>query len=517
MKHVFFLLCLYAYSALTVFAQETSPAAFEARLINWYNKDLATDQIMGASVDKAYTDLLKDMTVKKVVVVAVIDGGIDIQAEDLQGKIWINEDEIPGNQTDDDHNGYVDDINGWNFIGSKSGNLKTENLEYTRIVKMGPDAPGYKKAKEAYEKELQKRLSDRETLDRFMNKYKGWKKTIKAKTGVDVSGMADLEKVNSTNPEVLEAVRLLRERYEMGLTEKKLNARIERNKLYLEKHLNLDINPRELVGDNPEIITDRNYGNPDVKGPRASHGTCSAGIIAGIRGNGVGVDGVAEQVRIMVLRVVPEGDERDKDVALAIRYAVDNGADIINMSFGKEFSPQRQFVDEAIRYAEQKNVLMIHSAGNNGYNLDKNPNYPSDIYLDETEASNFMNIGASRINLNDSLACIFSNYGRKHVDLFAPGEDIIAIDTNNYYDIHSGTSQAGPVVAGVAAVILAYYPDLKPAEVITLLMETATDLKAHKVLIPNLTDEKRKSVKFGKLSKSGGIVNLYQALQRLKI
>lgn len=516
MKHLFFLSFLCLASGIQGFGQEASPAAFDARYVNWYNKDLADDQIMGASVDKAWAELLKGMTVKKTVVVAVIDGGVDLNADDLQGRFWVNEDEIPGNQEDDDHNGYVDDVNGWNFIGSRSGNLKTENLEYTRIVKLGPKAPGYKKAREAYDKELQFRLNDRESLQKFRNKYNSCKKTIKAKTGIEVSGLTDLEKVISTNQEVLDAVKFLRERYEMGLTEKKLNARLERNKLYIEKYLNLDFNPRELVGDNPENLADRNYGNPDVNGPRASHGTCSAGIIAGIRGNGIGIDGVAEHVRIMVLRVVPEGDERDKDVALAIRYAVDNGADIINMSFGKEYSPQRQFVDEALRYAEQKNVLIVHSAGNSGYNLDKNPNYPSDVYLDKTEASNFMNVGASRLTLNDSLACIFSNYGRKHVDLFAPGDNIIAIDTNNYYDIHSGTSQAGPVVAGVAAVILSYYPDLKPAELIALLLETATGLKDHKVLIPDLENETRKRVKFGKLSKSGGVVNLYQAMKKQK-
>ncbi len=497
------------------FSQETSPKAFNQKYMNWYNLDLKDDNVAGASVDKAYKELLNDKKPKKTVIVAVLDGGVDINCEDLKGKIWINEDEIPMNNIDDDHNGYVDDVYGWNFLGKGDKNLYYENTEYTRILKSGPGNQEYQAAKAAYDKELAKKENEKTNIGRFEEKYNSCRKLIKDETGVDVHSLADLDRVSSTNQKVLEAYSFLKSRYDAGFNENILSQIKKRNSTSLEKYLNTDFNPRLIIGDNPEDIDDNHYGNPDVIGPFASHGTCCAGIIAGCRNNGIGINGIAGDVKIMVLRIVPDGDERDKDIALAIRYAVDNGADILNMSFGKNFSPQRKFVDEAIKYAEQKNVLLVHAAGNQAENSDNVAHYPSDIYMNNTEASNFINVGASRQTLNDSLACIFSNYGRKHVDLFAPGESIISLDTTNLYSLHSGTSQAAPVVTGVAAVLLSYYPELKPADLIALLMETSTVLKKNKVLIPDLEDEKRNTVKFGKLSKSGGIVNLYNALDKL--
>ena len=516
MKKLFIVFSLLLFAATFGFAQKSSVNAFEAKYLNWYNLDLKSDHVLGASVEKAYNELLVNKTVKKVVVVAVIDGGVDITHPDLKGKIWVNEKEIPNNGIDDDHNGYVDDINGWNFIGNSKGeNINYENLEYTRVYKMGPGNPSYRYAKDLYDKELTKRTKTRDNIKKFEDKLIKFKKVIKDKTGVEVKGKDDLPKVKSSDSEVLEAIDFLKKKYDDGFTENDLVEMKKRNSDFMDKYLNLNFDARSLIGDNVEDITDCHYGNADVTGPRASHGTCVAGIIAGVRNNGFGVDGVATNVKIMVLRIVPDGDERDKDVALAIRYAVDNGADIISMSFGKDISPQKKMVDDAIRYAEKKNVLLVHAAGNKADNIDVVSHYPLSIYLDNSVATNFMDVGASDMIKGDAIPTVFSNYGQKQVSLFAPGANIVSLDSNNSYNMHSGTSMATPVVSGVAAVLLSYYPDLKPAQLISILLESTLKLKRQKVQIPDLDNEKREIVKFGTLSKSGGIVNLYNALKLL--
>jgi subtilisin family serine protease len=507
----FIILCTVS---LLVLSQEKDVKSFDAKYLNWQNKDFSADKVMGSSVNKVYDIVLKNLKPKKTVVVAVIDSGVDIYHEDLVGRIWNNEDEVADNGIDDDKNGYIDDIHGWNFVGNSSGeNVTYENYEYARIVKMGnTNSPEYARAKDMYDKELAERKSEKKNLDNFEKSYKEAKSIIYKKTGVDVKCLLDIEKVNSTDNSVLNAKAFLKEKYMLGFTEEDLEFLKNRNYEYLNYYLNLEHNPREIVGDNPNDFNDRNYGNNDVVGPRADHGTSVAAMIAAVRGNGIGIDGIATDVRIMVLRTTPNGDERDKDVALAIIYAVDNGADIINMSFGKDFSPNKEFVDFAIKYAEEKNVLVIHSAGNSGKNVDTNENFPSDRYIDKTEAKNMMNVGASSMDPDQNLAAVFSNYGVKHVDIFAPGFYLVSADTSSTYELTSGTSIAGPVVTGVAALLLSYYPDLSPEELIAILMESAfKPEKPKKVLVPCLDCEKRKKVKFVDLSKSGGIVNAYSA------
>jgi len=212
----------------------------------------------------------------------------------------------------------------------------------------------------------------------------------------------------------------------------------------------------------------------------------------------------------MCLRSTPNGDERDKDVALAIRYAVDNGAEIINMSFGKAISPQKNFVDEAVKYAEQKDVLLVHGSGNSGLNIDVEEVYPSDRYLNGTEATNWINVGASSTGTDDAIAAAFSNYGKKHVDLFAPGENIISTDSSSTYSMNDGTSLSAPVVSGIAAMILSYFPDLTSQQLITILLESSRKIEK-KVVRPG--QEKKKMVKFNALSRSGGIVNAFEAMR----
>jgi subtilisin family serine protease len=268
-----------------------------------------------------------------------------------------------------------------------------------------------------------------------------------------------------------------------------------------------------LVGDDPYDLDDRFYGNPDVKGPRSNHGTSVAGVIAAIRDNNIGIDGIATDVKIMVLRSTPGGDERDKDVALSIIYAVDNGADIINMSFGKDFSPQKQFVDYAVKYAEERGVLLVHGSGNSGVNIDLEESFPSDRFLDGGTPTNWLSVGATSMKLDMEIAAVFSNYGKMNVDVLAPGVNIISTDSSNTYSMNSGTSLSSPIAAGIAALILSHYPELTPAQLIEVITEGAyTFSKPKKVFIPSLKDEKRKKYRFSELSESGGIINAYGAL-----
>ena len=301
--------------------------------------------------------------------------------------------------------------------------------------------------------------------------------------------------------------------YLSGFSESELLRATDNNKIRLEKNLNLDFNPRDIIGDNTNDINDTHYGNPDVIGPNSGNGTSAAVIIAGVRNNELGIDGIATDVEIMSLRAIPKGDERDKDVALAINYAVNNGADIICMNFGKKISPQREFVDDAIKYAELKNVLIVRSAGDNAENLDQEVNFPTGIYPDKSKATNFICVGASRKNKGDSMVYVYSNYGQNYVDIFAPGAGIYSTDLNNEYSSHSGSGPAANVVAGIAALILSYHPELKPNELIDILLASSTDYKKRLVLKPSLNIWERETVKFETLCKSGGIINAYEAMK----
>lgn len=502
------------FAASFVNAQTQNISELDQKYLNWYNLDLNSNQILGASVDKAYSDFLNGKQPKKTIIVAVIDGGVDINHDDLKANIWVNEDEIPGNNIDDDRNGYIDDVNGWNFIGNSRGeNIHYENLEYTRIVKSASNDPDFQMAKQYYDKELAKRVKEKENLANFERVYKEAKAIIKEYAGVEVSSAKDLSRISSSNPQVVKAKQFLETRYNQGFTEKGLADYKKHVADYIDYYLNTGFSPRNIVGDDPYNIDNKPYGNADVKGPRAEHGTAVAGIIAAVRNNNIGINGIAANVKIMCIRSTPSGDERDKDVALAIRYAVDNGAHIINMSFGKDFSPQKKLVDEAVKHAEKMNVLMVHAAGNDGQDLGLFPSYPSSKYLDGSEATNWITVGASSITKGEETAAKFSNYNSRYVDIFAPGVDVISLDTTNSYNMNDGTSLAAPVVSGVAALVWSYYPELTTAELIQILYKSSLKVGKLKVLIPDLENPKRKKVKFNTLSESGGIVNAYEALR----
>jgi subtilisin family serine protease len=503
--------------AFSLFAQKSKTKA------NWYNLDLQADSTFGVSVEKTYSELLKGKQ-GKTVIVAVLDGGTDVNHEDLKDVVWTNADEIPDNGIDDDKNGYIDDIHGWNFIGGKDGrHVKEDTYEFVRMykdlsrkyanadeaLKRGDEYKTWLKVKEVYETKVNETNKGLETMSAVRKSLEN----ITQKVGRDSVSLDDLKGFSFTEKNDSIALATLRSFLTMGVSansvKKQLDDAIESTNRSLATQLNLDFNPREIVGDDYSNPNERYYGNNDVIGPAAGHGTHVAGIIAAKRTNGVGINGVAENVQIMVVRVVPDGDERDKDIANAIRYAVDNGASIVNMSFGKAFSPYKSVIDEAVKYAESKDVLLIHAAGNEHKNNDKSPNFPNDNLLDNTRPGNWMDIGSTASKDNEKLASPYSNWGKKTVDVFAPGQAINSTTPNSSYSIFSGTSMAAPVTSGVAAILRSYYPQLSAEDVKKILMKSSVRVK-HKVLVPGSSEKK---IKFKKLCKSKGIINAYKAVE----
>ncbi|WP_299825013.1 S8 family serine peptidase [uncultured Pontibacter sp.] len=523
-------------SGSLAFAQDggvTSVSELDKAYHNWYNLDARQDKVPGVSVNRAYNELLVSKKPKKKVVVAVIDSGTDINHEELKSRIWVNKNEIPGNGIDDDNNGYVDDVHGWGFLGNAAGeNIEFETYEYVRLLrKLAPKYENvtsvqglseaeqqayntYLTTRQNYEKELDDRLKVKENLDAFAEVLAHCEAIIGKHLGKDTYTVQELKAIQTKDQDLARARNWLVLKYNQGFTPESFRGYQAHIDKFVNYHLNLNFDPRAaVVQDNPEDITDNKYGNNDVIGPRADHGTPVSGIIAGIRGNGVGIDGIAENVEIMVLRAVPSGDEYDKDIALAIRYAVDNGANIINMSFGKDFSPQKQFVDEAVKYAESNNVLLVHAAGNDSKDIDTENNFPTKQHLDGTRASTWLEVGATSKNLDKTFVGEFSNYGKKNVDIFAPGVDLVLLAPDNKYDIMDGTSFASPVVSGVAALVWSYYPELTAAELKEVLLQSSVKYPKLKVYYPTEDPKGKKTAKFADLSASGGLVNAYEALK----
>ncbi|CAN5818605.1 S8 family peptidase [soil metagenome] len=509
-------------------AQAPRPDTLSAAPENWWHLDFDEDRIYGLSANRAYRELLAGRAPQRTVVVAIIDSGVDVGHEDLVGNVWINEEEVPGTGADNDGNGYVDDVHGWNFIGGPDGrHVQQDTYEVTRLYAAyrarfanaredTMSAPTrleyarYEEIREAFEADRAEALEQLEEilgLEEAITRFTG---ILSAHLGTDSLTVEAVGAIRPTRTDLAQARHAF-----LVLAGNAITAEVvQRQREYLEGRLEYGLNPsfdpRHIVGDDYSSTSERVYGNPDVEGPKAEHGTHVAGIVAAVRGNQTGIDGIAPAVRIMVIRAVPDGDERDKDVANAIRYAVDNGADIINMSFGKGYSPQKQVVDDAVRYADQRGVLMIHAAGNGGEDLAHNANFPTRIFDDGGQARLWIEVGASSWRSADSLAATFSNYGAEQVDVFAPGVAIHSTTPGDGYQRFDGTSMAAPMVTGVAALLMSYFPDLDAAAVRQIILDSAVRYEDQEVVLPGSEDE---TIRFGALSRTGGIVNAYAAVQ----
>ena len=493
-----------AVAALLVAAPASAQSAPPA---DWHLRDADADGVVGISLDAAYA-LLGDRQPREVVV-AVLDCGVDIDHPDLAPVLWVNPEEVAGNGVDDDGNGYVDDVHGWSFLGNAAGeNVEADTWEVARLVglcRAGTPHPAYPDC-DALEADLAAERAQAAPqaaqLGQILTLVSDADATLRAAYGDDY----DLDALRPVSAAERRAAGIMRQLAANGATLADLEGAVQQLSDILEIKLNPDYDSRHIVGDDPADLTERLYGNADVDGPNANHGTGVAGLIGAARGNGIGIDGIAP-VRIMAVRTVPGGDERDKDVANAIRYAVDNGAHVINMSFGKAYSPDKGVVDDAVAYAVARGVLLVHASGNDGADIDAADNFPTRFFLDGTASPGWLEVGASAARA-DALAAPFSNYGRARVDLFAPGADVTSLARGGGTQNANGTSFAAPIVAGVAALVLAYVPELSAEEVRQVLLDSAVRYEA---AMP--TPGGGEVTPFTDLSVTGGVVNAAAAVR----
>ncbi|SFN07545.1 Subtilase family protein [Algoriella xinjiangensis] len=519
------------FIGVTSFAQETTALPLpKVDQKYWQHESLEESGVYGVNTQKAIQFLESKKRKPSELIVGVLDSGVEIVHPDLKDNIWINKKEIAGNGKDDDKNGYVDDVNGWNFIGGKDGkNVAGDTLELTRLLvkykdlfetskdaasnktKFATEFAEYQKIKEQYETKLAEAKQGLAQMTQYQTMLKAPLEALNSEWGdkkITKELMANFKPKSEAAKEGMFFFGQVPESAWEGLTmaefTKSTLDEINEGFTYyndqIEYNLNTELDPRSIVGDNYADKTERFYGNNDVDGPDALHGTHVSGIIAAKAGNGIGMDGIAGNgyVKIMSVRTVPNGDERDKDVANAIRYAADNGAKILNMSFGKAYSPDKQIVWDAFKYAEKKGLLLIKAAGNDNENVDTENNFPT-IFNEKGEAivNNVITVGANTMDPT-ILRSSFSNFGKKSVDVFAPGSKIYSTvpkKDGEYKDL-DGTSMASPVVAGVAALVWAHYPKLSALDIKKILMESVNTN-------PQLAD----------ISVTGGVVDAYKAVQ----
>ena len=500
----------------------------------WHLKDFSTDGYYGISLERAYAFLHEKGIKPHPIIVGVLDNGIDTSHEDLKSVLWQNRSEIGGNGLDDDKNGYVDDIHGWNFLGGASGNVTVTTSEWTRVYWR-------------YKTRFDGKSIDTNSLSRIQKyEYALW---LKARSGVVGGGPSEgkldtirtyvsnvvfcdsvlqillhkpvydkitLSNWKTTLERQLEVKDFMLNAFDQFDAKELKNTTItkemrnylegEELKIKSEKEAPVD-NRRSYTGnDDTDPVTLR-YGNSNIWAGTPTHGTHVAGIIGAVRDNVKGIDGIADDVYLMSVRCTSDGDEYDKDIAAAIRYAADNGAKVINMSFGKSLSPDKLMIDDAVRYAMRKDVLIVQGAGNSGRDINGFDVFPNPRFLfTDSVASNWITVGASDCN---GYAASFSNYGNKSVDVFAPGVSIYSTTPGEVpYTNFDGTSMASPVVAGVAALLREYFPALTAAEIKTIILKSVIDPATH---LNNDSAPKKELIK--NLCISGGIVNAYAAVK----
>ena len=506
-------------------------------LKTWYHKDFSTTNVYGINTNNAYKFLESKGLKPRTVVVGVLDSGVEVDHPGLINNMWKNPNEIPNNGIDDDKNGYVDDIYGWNFIGGKTADVDADNLEVTRMVKkyqpifegtdsaknkanqakMPEEYAMYQKSKKLFDEKGSEAKQYYQYFSGFNNAIPSIIKTLNGKTltKTNLAAIKPASQEDSRNLQILNS--LVQEAENVGKTpkeveellRKEVDGALKHYESQATKHYNLDFDPRkEIVGDNYDNYNEKHYGNNHYEGPDASHGTHVSGIIAGLPHGNEAQYGVAHKVaKIMTVRAVPDGDERDKDVANAIRYAVDNGAKILNMSFGKAVSPGKKHVWEAMKYAEKKGVLLVKAAGNDNQNIGENEYFPTNFMKQSDEkpfVSNMIVVGASTNN-SQNLRSRFSNYNGKMVDVFAPGQEIYSTVPDAKYEYLQGTSMASPVVAGAAAVLWAYMPSLTPQQIKEALVKTVNKSTVNANVDSNAN--------FDQISVAGGVIDLYKAAQ----
>lgn len=539
MKKLF--IATYFLLGIGVFAQEASVQnpLKDKDLMTWYHKDFASSKVYGVNTDNAYKYLESKGLKPKSVVVAVLDSGVEVDHPGLKNNMWKNPNEVPNNGKDDDGNGYIDDVHGWNFMGSAKGDIDVDNMEVTRVVKKyksvfeGENSAENKANQAKMPEEFAMYMQSKEIFNKKSMEARQQYQSIQM-VNQFIPVMVKLLNGKPFTQETLETIKpatqqeaialnvmgnMVNDPEAVGKSPEDFQKYMEEEmKTYLDfygqqatQQYNLDFDPRaELVGDNYDDYTEKHYGNNNYEGPDAGHGTHVAGIIAGLPQGEEVQYGVAHKVaKIMAVRTVPNGDERDKDVANSIRYAVDNGAKILNMSFGKPVSPGKKVVWDAFRYAEKKGVLLVKAAGNDNEDIQNSVHYPTN-FKDPADDKPFLNnmivVGASTKDA-ETLRAGFSNFNSKMVDVFAPGQQIYSTVPDAKYKYEQGTSMASPVVAGAAAVLLAYMPELKPEQIIEALVKTSNKSTVDAALPGDL------KATFDTISRAGGVIDVRKAAE----
>lgn len=538
MRRALFLVLFLVISGFSgLLAQNTPPD-------NWFTTDLQESNVSGTRVDKAYKELLYKLKGQPVIA-AIIDSGVEADHEDLKSRMWTNSGEKAGNGIDDDHNGYTDDIHGWNFIGGKDGrNINQDSYEATReYVRLGKkfkdikpenvskkdkkEYDEYLKLKEDIDKKIASAQGNLNQMEMTLKMVNTSLTAVKNELGrkratpenIDAIDAGDNQELNMGKmilSQILKSGEFDTENIDsiLLLVNAELDEGVKHFKNQIDYSYNVNYDPRQdIVKDNYNDYSERYYGNNDVEGPDATHGTHVAGIIGADRNNNLGIRGIADQAVLMSVRAVPDGDERDKDIANAIRYAVDNGAKVINMSFGKGYSPGKKYVDKVVKYAAKKDVLLVHAAGNSSADNDNTPNYPNRRYakkglFGKKTAENWIEVGALNWKTGEDLAASFSNFGKQDVDIFAPGVDLNSTVPNQGYRKLSGTSMASPVVAGVATLLRSYFPSLSAKETKEIILQSA-----HKVTGEVKKPGSDELVPFSDLCSTGGYIDAYEAVK----
>ncbi len=522
---------LFVISVTNIFSQNEISIAKDTVFL-WYHSDIQDSGYAGISLKQAEKFVKEKNLESKEVIVAIIDSGIDTSHLDIKPNFWVNKGEVPYNGIDDDGNGYIDDIHGWDFLSSPAGKqVDGETLEYTRLYR--ELRPKYKdleqkdvdksnkveynlylQVKAQYEKGLAEVNEDLKTIENIVRIKESVKNILDKYFDREDYTIEDVRAIKAESDRLKKAKDMFIILHDSKLDDKTLANWKENETSRKSKQLNILYNPRpQIVKDDINDINDSIYGsNALFCGKSSNHGTGVASIVGAVRDNGIGFNGIAPNVKLMIIRVVPGGDEYDKDVALAIRYAVKMGAQIINCSFGKDYSPNKQFVDDAVKFAEKNNVLIVHASGNDAKNIELGNNFPTKKLNDGTIPKNWIEVGASNKIPGKELVADFSNYGITLIDIFSPGVDIYGANINNQFDFSDGTSDAAPVVSGVAAFLLSYYPSLTAEQVKTIIVNSGVYYGDLKVEVPS-NNGKKKKAKFKKLSNSGRVVNLYNAVK----
>lgn len=540
MKKIFIAACfMTGFASFAQTAATTLDPMQDKDLMTWYHKDFASTNVYGVNTQNAYKFLESKGLKAKPVIVGVLDSGVEVDHPGLIKNMWTNVNEIPNNGKDDDGNGYIDDVHGWNFIGGKNGDITDDNLEVTRVVKKyqpifeGPNSTENKANQAKMPEDFAMYMKSKEIFTKKGGEAKQGYETYKKIQGLIPTMITMLNGQNLT-PAVLATIKPANQDQAMAASvlgqvandpsvqgkspaevqkfiESQMKEAIDYFEVQATKQYNLDFDPRaSIVGDNYDDYSQKSYGNNHYADPKGEHGTHVAGIIAGLPQGKEVQYGVGYKVaKIMAVRAVPNGDERDKDVANAVRYAVDNGAKVLNMSFGKPVSPGKNVVWDAFKYAEDKGVLLVKAAGNDNEDVSENVYYPTN-FKEVTDAKPYINnmivVGAST-NDNEFLRADFSNYNQKMVNVFAPGEKIYSTVPGAKYAYLQGTSMASPVVAGAAAVLLAYMPNLTPAQVIESLVKSSNKSTVNAMIKSNTNN------KFDMISEAGGVIDVKKAAE----